>query len=903
MLFCVTPCLMRRLFATMSAKRNANPAVSIPALRCVACRALHAVCLCPKSATAAGTLYSLSAVRRSRTRCTHPCPVSMICGHVCKEECSHNHPARYKCLQACSRTRLTCNYPCTKKCFDACGNCLVIVSRQLSCGHIVLLPCHTDMSTFRCMEKCKRPLAGCGHACPKLCFETCPAVCLVEVKKLQPCCQNPVPHKVKGQCGVELPRSKCADKCRMALPTCAHLCQEKCGLCLPVGCNPSAVTHATCKKNCGKMLPCNHKCASKHLCGTVCPPCEMPCVMVCAHQGCTQPCGAPCTPCTAVCADACPHFGKEPHICCESDFELGTDPAKTFVCNAPCTKTLQCKHACVGLCNEVCPPICAICMAEKVKTTYKKLAPQRPVAKELVRQARFIVLNCKHSFEVAVFDEYMRGQATLPHYPRCPDCKITVQGVRRYSGLVQARVEQLRPPYFQLREARLRADFEKDLRLKNYRAIIDSSHDQLQKSGRSPAEVQMENPLLEYFLGRVLHLTGQNKEAVVRLNVVLETATNRTLLAEAANTLGIIYRHSCKNIARAIEFFEKAVAFDDSQRQHMQNLLEARSEYEREQQELEKKATETAARLRTKRARAEAIATAPVGPSSDEFESQEAFRGAREWDAQEAEDAQELQRSGGTRMHLAVLRNRPKHVAELLQHDKTLVRLQDNFKKTRKLFYYCNACVLELPHLDSALYTALHWAAKLRNVTIVQQLIDVSPWHLLDVDGKTFIDLALNRSGDETERLVSGLAKNACQDHEADPDKRWAAMRCLDGWRCTALDKLMTQTGLFEVKREALRLFCAVQEDLKRPVKARVLFGATVNFAFVGNPGAGKTTVASIFSDMLIESGLRDKGFVETTGQKLLQAGASKFLGLAQSATPGVLFIDEVYQLDPKADR
>jgi hypothetical protein len=61
--------------------------------------------------------------------------------------------------------------------------------------------------------------------------------------------------------------------------------------------------------------------------------------------------------------------------------------------------------------------------------------------------------------------------------------------------------------------------------------------------------------------------------------------------------------------------------------------------------------------------------------------------------------------------------------------------------------------------------------------------------------------------------------------------------------------------------------------------------------------------VARIFSRMLTELGLRGDKFVETSGQKLLQDGASKFTGLAASAVPGVLFIDEVYQLEPNTDR
>jgi hypothetical protein len=116
----------------------------------------------------------------------------------------------------------------------------------------------------------------------------------------------------------------------------------------------------------------------------------------------------------------------------------------------------------------------------------------------------------------------------------------------------------------------------------------------------------------------------------------------------------------------------------------------------------------------------------------------------------------------------------------------------------------------------------------------------MSPWHLLDADGKTFVDLAitdLHGDGDETQILVKSLAKAACLDEEANPSERWAALRCLEKWKCKALDDLMTQTGLVSVKHEALKLFCAVKEDEKRPKHKQVIPGSTVNFAFVGNPG------------------------------------------------------------------
>lgn len=63
----------------------------------------------------------------------------------------------------------------------------------------------------------------------------------------------------------------------------------------------------------------------------------------------------------------------------------------------------------------------------------------------------------------------------------------------------------------------------------------------------------------------------------------------------------------------------------------------------------------------------------------------------------------------------------------------------------------------------------------------------------------------------------------------------------------------------------------------------------------------GKTTVARLFGEILVSLGLRVPGkFVETSGQTLLQGGSNKFSPVLKSVTPGLLFVDEVYQLDPK---
>jgi hypothetical protein len=67
--------------------------------------------------------------------------------------------------------------------------------------------------------------------------------------------------------------------------------------------------------------------------------------------------------------------------------------------------------------------------------------------------------------------------------------------------------------------------------------------------------------------------------------------------------------------------------------------------------------------------------------------------------------------------------------------------------------------------------------------------------------------------------------------------------------------------------------------------------------------GTGKTTVARILSDILAFLGIREDNFSETSGQKLLGDGSKKFDDLLKKVIPGILFIDEVYQLDPKSNQ
>lgn len=74
-------------------------------------------------------------------------------------------------------------------------------------------------------------------------------------------------------------------------------------------------------------------------------------------------------------------------------------------CNVPCPKLIpDCKHPCIGLCGEVCPPICRICDPELLDDPY--LGP--PEA-----DARFVLLeDCNHVLGVTDLDRWVQLSMT-----------------------------------------------------------------------------------------------------------------------------------------------------------------------------------------------------------------------------------------------------------------------------------------------------------------------------------------------------------------------------------------------------------------------------------------------------------------------------------------------------------
>ena len=137
----------------------------------------------------------------------------------------------------------------------------------------------------------------------------------------------------------------------------------------------------------------------------------------------------------------------------------------------------------------------------------------------------------------------------------------------------------------------------------------------------------------------------------------------------------------------------------------------------------------------------------------------------------------------------------------------------------------------------------------------------------------------------------------AAGDHSS-PEERWKELKAQPRMMPSeSLDRLMALTGLKSVKQNALEAYVMVANESALEPDRRV--DQTHNFALLGNPGTGKTTVARLIAGMLKELGLRNDTYSETTGEELSRIGADGVSKLLEKAMGGTLFIDEAYALYP----
>ncbi len=142
------------------------------------------------------------------------------------------------------------------------------------------------------------------------------------------------------------------------------------------------------------------------------------------------------------------------------------------------------------------------------------------------------------------------------------------------------------------------------------------------------------------------------------------------------------------------------------------------------------------------------------------------------------------------------------------------------------------------------------------------------------------------------------------EDDDRDPDSpgnQWKlAKESLDA-TSASMDKLMKLTGMREIKKNAVNIFKDMLLAKKRKehgVDADVTTG--MNFLFVGNPGTGKTTVATLFAAIMVELGFRTNATPIIKHCTDVQSeGEAEFEKTCVKAKNGTLFIDEAYLLKP----
>lgn len=117
-----------------------------------------------------------------------------------------------------------------------------------------------------------------------------------------------------------------------------------------------------------------------------------------------------------------------------------------------------------------------------------------------------------------------------------------------------------------------------------------------------------------------------------------------------------------------------------------------------------------------------------------------------------------------------------------------------------------------------------------------------------------------------------------------------------------SIDDLMTMMGLTSVKRSFKTEFESIKLAKEQGIS---LEKRNFNARFDGNPGTGKTTVATLYAQLLIDLGVLppQAKICETSGPKLASGGIKALEDLLNEGTKSggaVIFIDEAYALNPK---
>lgn len=124
-----------------------------------------------------------------------------------------------------------------------------------------------------------------------------------------------------------------------------------------------------------------------------------------------------------------------------------------------------------------------------------------------------------------------------------------------------------------------------------------------------------------------------------------------------------------------------------------------------------------------------------------------------------------------------------------------------------------------------------------------------------------------------------------------------------------ALAELDALIGLDSVKKEVQKIVKSIEYNKQRQKLLDIEESdrPAYHFAFLGNPGTGKTTVARILGDIFHSLGIIEKNEVVEVDRSNLVAvhvgeTAQKTSAAIKAAMGGVLFVDEAYALAPRSE-
>ncbi|KAJ3985164.1 P-loop containing nucleoside triphosphate hydrolase protein [Lentinula detonsa] len=120
--------------------------------------------------------------------------------------------------------------------------------------------------------------------------------------------------------------------------------------------------------------------------------------------------------------------------------------------------------------------------------------------------------------------------------------------------------------------------------------------------------------------------------------------------------------------------------------------------------------------------------------------------------------------------------------------------------------------------------------------------------------------------------------------------------------QCDSWAKIHDLTGLNSVKQSIEDLYDMILRNYTRELKEEEPLQVTLNKCFIGSPGTGKTTVAKLYGQILVDLGLLSNGEVIVKNPadfigNVLGASETQTKAILASSVGKVLIIDEAYML------